>query len=578
MLGDVVATEGVVTAPAPDGFHLEAPEGDGREATSDAVVVRSGSVPDVGDRVRVTGRVAESVPGEEDAADLPVTTLEASSVEVLAEDVALPDPLVLGSEGRVPPEVDVIGDDELPVDLREPGAARDVPLDPEAEGLDFWESLEAMRVKVKAPVAVSPTEDHEDDVEVWTLVEDGAHVTPDDARTDRGVLLLQPHPDNRGDQNPERVRISFEDGLYPATPPELAVGDRLGDVTGVVGYGFGSFEVRATAGVTAEPGGLRPESTVLDGTADRVTVGVYNVENLNPLPATADRRARLGEQIAGRLGGPDVVALQEIQDENGTRGGADDRTTDATATLRALADAVADAGGPAYDFVDVAPAPNASGGAPGGNIRNAFLWNPDRVERVSHRSLGPEALEAAGAPEPDAFEGARDPLVATFELADRRLTVVNVHFSSRAGSTPVFGAVHPIRQAGEAEREAQSRAVHAWVEARLEADPDARVAVVGDFNTFEFTDDLTRLLPGEGGEAVLENLQRSVPADDRHTYVFEGNAQALDHFFVTEALSGGAELDVVHLNAEFPPADGPGEVTSASDHEPLLGRLLLQED
>ncbi len=576
MLGEEVVAEGVVTAPAPEGFHLEDPEGDGREATSDAVLVSSGSVPDVRARVRVTGRVAEPVPGGEETVNLPVTTLEASSVEVLEEGGELPDPVVLGSEGRVPPEVELIGEDELPVDLREPDAARDVPLEPAAEGLDFWESLEGMRVTVEAPVAVSPTRDFDDDVEVWALVEDGAHVTPDDALTDRGVLLLQPHPENRGDQNPERVRLSFEDGLYPASPPELAVGDGLGDVTGVVGYSFGSFEVRATAAGGVEPGGLEPGSSSLEGTADRVTVGVYNVENLNPLPATADRRARLGAQIAGRLGGPDVVALQEIQDGNGTRGGADDPETDATATLEALADAVAAAGGPAYDFVDVAPEPNSSGGVPGGNIRNAFLWNPARVERVSHRSLDSEALAAAGAPEPDAFEDGRDPLVATFELDGRRLTVVNVHFSSRAGSTPIFGAVQPFRQEGEAEREAQSRAVHAWVEARLGEDPDARVAVVGDFNTFEFTDDLTEMLPGEGDGAVLENLQRSVPAGDRHTYVFEGNAQALDHFFVTGSLRGGAELDVVHLNAEFPPADGPDGITSASDHEPLLGRLLLE--
>lgn len=579
MLGERVVTEGVVTAPASGGFHLEDPRGDGRPATSDAVVVSASpaSVPDVGARVRVTGRVAEPVPGGAETANLPVTTLEASSVEVVNGRADLPEPVVLGSGGRLPPEVEVIGGDELPVDLRDPDEARGVPLDPEAEGLDFWESLEAMRVRVEAPVAVSPSRLFDDDVELWTVVEGGAHVTPDDALTDRGVLLLQPHPDNRGDQNPERVRLSFEDGLYPAPVPEgLSVGDRLGDVTGVVGYSFGNFEVRATAAVATEQGGLEPESAAAGGTGDRVTVGVYNVLNLNPLPSTADRRARLGAQIAGPLDGPDVVALQEIQDENGTRGGADDPETDATATLEALADAVADAGGPDYDFVDVAPEPNSTGGVPGGNIRNAFLWNPDRVERVDHLSLGPEELDAAGAPDPEAFDGGRDPLAATFEVGSRRFTVVNVHLSSRFGSTPVFGAVQPFEQAGEAEREAQSRALRAWVEDRLESEPDVRIAVVGDFNTFEFTDDLTRLLPGEG-ETVLENLQSSVPPADRHTFVFEGNAQALDHFFVTESLRDGAELDVVHLNSEFPPADGPGEITSASDHEPLLGRLTLED-
>ncbi|MFW6010367.1 MAG: endonuclease/exonuclease/phosphatase family protein, partial [Gemmatimonadota bacterium] len=457
------------------------------------------------------------------------------------------------------------------------------PFEPATDGIDFYESLEGMRVVVAAPVAVSPTATFGDGAtgEVFTLVERGAHAVPDDARTAAGGILLQPHPDNRGDQNPERVQVQFEAGVYPDAVPEMGVGDRLGDVIGVVGYSFGNYEVLATETVEvgaaggAPPGDAPGEplqaraSTELVGTADRVTVATYNVGGMNPLPETDARRALLGEHIAERLSAPDVVALQEIQDASGTRGGAGDSTTDATATLEAVVEAVIAAGGPRYAFLDVAPGPGASGGVPGGNIRNAFLYDSTRVELADARSPGPEELREAGARDPDAFDGVRDPLVGEFSFRGRRFTVVNVHLTSRAGSTPVFGAVQPFVQAGEKEREAQLRALHDYVASLLAEEPEAAVVVLGDMNTFEFTDDLTGILPGRGDGVILRNLVHDVPAADRYTYNFEGNSQALDHVFVTEGLADGAGVDVLHLNADAFEAD------RASDHDPVVVRLQV---
>jgi predicted extracellular nuclease len=574
LLGERVATRGVVTAITGPGFHLQDPDGDGEAATSDAIVVAvGGETPSVGDRVRVTGRVAEHRPGGEGTGNLTVTRLEAEELEVLAGGAPLPEPVRLGTGGRTPPQERVIGEDELPVDLSDPEEAADNEFDPDTEGIDYYESLEAMRVTVPEPVAVSPTATFDDgaSVEVFALADDGAHVTPDDARTDRGGLLLQPHPDNRGDQNPERVQLQFEAGLYPGPIPTLAVGDGLGDATGVLGYGFGNFEVLVTGELPVRPSDLEAETTGIAGGDGVLTLGVYNVLNMNPLPETDARRARLARQIVDHLGSPDVLALQEIQDENGTRGGEGDTETDATATLDALVEAVVAAGGPRYEHADVAPAPNSTGGVPGGNIRNAFLYHPDRVRLTELRLLDRETLAAAGASDPEAFEGSRRPLAATFDVGGVPLTVVSHHGTSRYGSTPIFGAVQPFVQAGEEAREAQARALHDWVDASLQEAPGARIAVVGDFNTFEFTDDLARILSsGGGGETVLYNLMRNVAPGERYSYVFEGNSQALDHAFVTEALRQGAELDPVHLNAEFP------EGRRASDHEPLVVRLVLE--
>jgi len=576
LLDREVRTEGIVTLVGSDGFHLQDPEGDGRAETSDALVVEAGNS-DVspGDRVRVTGRVRERVPGGTETGNLSVTRIADARVDRLGSGFALPDPVVLGSEGRIPPQVRVIDPAELPVDLRDPRGAAAAEFDPESEGIDFYESLEGMRVRVAEPVTVSPTRSFGPGAgELFVLVEEGAHVTPDDARTRAGGILLQPHPGNRGDHNPERVQIQFTEGVTPGELPVVPVGSRLGSVTGVMGYAFGNFEVVATRAVRTSPADPPRETTALAGGPDAVTVASYNVLNLNPLPETSDRMALVGRQIAARLGAPDVVALQEIQDENGTQGGPGQPETDATATLRALVDAVAAAGGPRYEFFDVAPASNSTGGVPGGNIRNAFLYRPDRVERVRARSLDADALEEAGVDEPEAFEGSRPPLEAVFSFRGTPFTVVNNHLTSRFGSTPVFGAIQPFEQAGEEAREAQARALHEHVARRLEEDPGARIVVLGDLNTFEWTDDLAEILPAATtGFPVLHNLQETVPRSERYTFVFDGNSQALDHVFVTGSLREGAELDVVHVNVDHPTgADGSDP---ASDHEPLVARIPL---
>src|SRR4029450_639628 len=70
-----------------------------------------------------------------------------------------------------------------------------------------------------------------------------------------------------------------------------------------------------------------------------------------------------------------------------------------------------------------------------------------------------------------------------------------------------------------------------------------------------------------GGVAVLNDLQDLLPANERYDYVFEGNSETLDHVFATNALNGGAEFDVVRINAEF--AD------QTSDHDPLLARFSI---
>lgn len=573
-VGQTVTTIGVVTAVAFDGYYVQDPVGDGDETTSDGMFVfKTSSKPKVGDRVQLTDTIVEFIPGGAATGNLSTTEMTFPLTTVLSAGNPLPPPVIIGSGGRIPPNEDVISEDELPVNLQTSAGT----FNPEDDGIDFYESLEGMLVTLEDSVAVSATRRFSAfSSELFVLPNNGAHIDPDEARTARGGINLQPHPDNLGDQNPERVQIQFDGTLFPFPVPAITVGDRLGNVTGVVGYSFGNFEVNALAPFSVTPSGLGLETTPLvtpDADADiGVTVASYNVLNLSAVSADNAQRATLASHFVNNLATPDVIALQEIQDNNAE---INDGTTDATQTLQKLVDAVVTAGGPAYSFFDVAPANNTSGGVPGGNIRNAFLYNPARVDLVSFVSLTPSVLSAAGVGNPNAFSESRNPLSATFEFNGVEFTVINNHLTSRTGSTPIFGGPQPFVQAGEAEREGQMQALNEYVDFLLSAAGDEEgehtaIVVLGDLNTFEFTNDLTEILPG--AEELLTDLIDSLTDDNVYTFIFDGNSQMLDHLLVTKALQE-TQLDIVHVNVDFP------RISTAvgSDHEPLVALLDFGE-
>ncbi|MGB7250216.1 MAG: choice-of-anchor I family protein, partial [Phormidesmis sp.] len=253
LVGEVVKTRGIVTGVAFNGFYLQG-EDDGNEDTSDGVFVFTGDQPIVnpGDEARVFGTVSEFIPGGADTGNLSITQLTSPDVVVLSSGNDLPEAVVIGTSGRVAPSEIVISDDELPVNLQEVAGS----FDPSEDAIDFYESLEGMRVTVEDAVAVSPTRVFgQFSAEAFTLPNQGATATPEDVLTASGGINLRSGPDNRGDQNPERVQIQFDPNLLPEgfDTPALTVGDALGDVTGVVGYSFGNFEVNVTEAFEITP-------------------------------------------------------------------------------------------------------------------------------------------------------------------------------------------------------------------------------------------------------------------------------------------------------------------------------------
>jgi predicted extracellular nuclease len=590
--GNSVATQGVITAIGFRALYVQDPNGDGDDATSDAIFVFDfgfGSR-SVGECVELDGFVSEFIGGGAATGNLSTTQMFDPDIDVIdceatfGPGYSFPSPVVIGLGGRVPPNVIVISEDEIdpPINLQDAVDDAANNFNPDVDGIDFYESLEAMLVTVEDAQAVSANRRFSTfSAEFFTVPNRGdrAIIEPNSVMTQRGGILLQPHPDGTGDLNPERVQIQLSGTpLYPGDMNlQVKVGDLVGDVTGVVGYSFGNFEINALHEITVVDGGLTAESTSLNITDNRLSVASYNVLNLS-VAGTGDmaQADALGAQIVNNLESPDVIALQEIQDDSAET---DDGTTTAEATLQMLVDAIAGAGGPTYVAFDVEPVNNTQGGAPGANIRNAFLYNPNRVDLVDSFALSAAVLIAAGA-DPTAFDGSRIPLVGVFEFNGSEFTVISVHNSSRFGSTPIFGGPQPFVQAGEAEREAQSNALNQYVDSLLAGDSDAQIMVAGDFNTFEFTDELLEDMPGP--EPALNNL---VPFKDKnpnrgnqfgqegfYSFIFDGNSQMLDHFFVTSSLLPSAKFDVVHVNVDFPRTFIN---TTASDHEPLLATFSL---
>ena len=550
---------GIVTAKSTNGFWMQDPNPDADTATPEGIFVFTSSAPTavaVGDSVRVSARVQEFRPGGAASTNLTTTELSTPTIAVVSTGNPLPVATVVGTGGRVPPS-EVIEDD-VSGSVETSGV-----FDPASDGIDFWESMEGMRLQLNNPVAVGPTNDFG---ETHVVGDDGANAT---GVTARGGVLVRAN-----DFNPERVVL--DDFVTPGLPV-MNVGDHyLGAVSGVLDYNFGNFMLELTSMPVAVHDGVTPETTASAGPGE-LAVGTFNFENLDP-GDPPEKFARLADILVHNLGAPDVVSGEEVQDNTGPE---DDDVVDADQTLDELVAAIQAVGGPTYDYRYINPVNDSDGGEPGGNIRQVFLFRTDRgvsfVDRpgggpttpttVVSGLDGPELSSSPGRIDPTnpAFTNSRKPLAGEFMFNGHHLFVVANHFNSKGGDQPLMGRFQPPARVSEVQRHRQAEVVHDFVESILAVDPSAEVVVAGDLNDFQFSETISILKSG-----ILEDLVDTLPENERYSYVFEGNSQTLDHILFSAALFGEPfEYDIVHVNAEF--AD------QASDHEPSVVRISLNE-
>lgn len=568
---DVTGVEGVVTQLGAGAFYLQDPLPDGDDATSEGIRVSSGAPVAVGDWVAVDGTVREVRPGcascvasSEAFSNLSTTEIAASSVVVMGHGVALPAPVRVGGAAgaRRPPseiiEDDARGDVELAVGI----------FDPEHDGLDFYESLEGMRVEVGQPRATGPTiRPPGRSAEVAVVANEGEGFGP---FTSRGGLRRLEQ-----DDNPERMIVSGGPG---AALPILDVGDAFtAPLVGVIDYSFGSFKLVAAA----SPVGFRlapPRASFVPAPTDELSVVTFNVQNLGPASPSA-KLDGIADLLVGELGAPDLVVLQEMQDDSGPL---DDGTTDGTETYVALVEAIVAHAGPRYDFRDVAPGDAEDGGQPGANIRVGFLIRPDRglavIDRPGPRLVNANLLRSEGGrpylarspgrvdPENPAFFESRKPVALELRFRDEAIFVVGVHFNSQLGDAPLFGRFQPPGRPSRVQRTAQARVVADFVRQLLAIDPGANVLVAGDMNDVEGSPPLVAL-----EQAGLASATERVPEGERYSYVFQGNAELIDHVLLSRSLRERmVDVRIAHANADY--------ARAPSDHDPVAVRMNVRPD
>jgi predicted extracellular nuclease len=577
-----VKVEGIVTArrtAGGRGIWIQDPTADASNATSEGVFVFTNATPtaQIGSLVQVVGTVGEFRPGA-DPDNLTITQIASSNANITTLSTGNPPPAstVLGLGGRMPP-TEVIDDDGA--GNVETGGV----FDPSGDAIDFYESLEGMTLQVNDGSVVGPTRSFGE----ITLLPDGG-VWSTGLRTPRGGILLGGY----ADPNPERITVDDEilrDLAPPPRPPkampDMNVGDELtSSVVGPLDYSFSNYKIQATTTPTFASGGLVRETTDAP-TAEQVSFGTFNVENL----AGTDPQAKydhLASLIVDHLRAPDILGIEEVQDNDGVAGGTDSMVVDASVAWTRLIAAIQTAGGPSYQYRQIDPVDDQDGGAPGGNIRIGFLFRTDRgvsfVDRpggspttettVGGKKHKPELSASPGriGTQSTAFVDTRKSLAAEFDVSGKTVFAIVNHFSSKGDDQPLFGPAQPPTRISEVARHGQAQVVNDFVDAILARDDQATIVVLGDINDFEFSETTSIL---EGG--VLTSLVKTLPPNERYSYVFEGNSQVLDQILLSDRLLQlpyRPAYDVVHLNSEF------ADAIQASDHEPSVVRLKFGEE
>ncbi|KOU55344.1 endonuclease/exonuclease/phosphatase [Streptomyces sp. MMG1533] len=544
---------GVRTYGSSRGFWIQDPNPDADPATSEGVFVFTSSAPKVavGDAVTVSGTVSEYVPGGSSSGNQALTEITKPTVTVVSSGNAVPAATVVDARS-VPSAYTPAGDGAAS------GSVNALTLQPKKYALDYYESLEGMNVQVADTRVVGATDPY---TELWVTVK------PRENNNRRGATLYGSYES----QNTGRLQIQSLGAT--ADFPTANVGDVLtGTTAGPLDYNqFGGYTLVANRIGTLKSAGLARETTEKQKKGE-LAVATYNVENLDPSDATFEEHA---SAIVHNLRSPDIVSLEEIQDNNGAT---NDGTVAADQTVTKLIDAIVAAGGPEYDWRSIDPANNTDGGEPGGNIRQVFLFNPERVSFTDR--AGGDATTAVGVtkekgkaaltvspgridPTNTAWNSSRKPLAGEFVFRGKTVFVIANHFNSKGGDQGLTSQYQPPVRSSETQRALQATAVNAFVKDILATQKSADVITLGDINDFEFSG-TAEILESDG---ALWSAIKSLPKSERYSYVYQGNAQVLDQILVSPSIrrSCDFEYDSVHINAEFN--------DQISDHDPQVLRF-----
>ncbi len=510
------------------------------------------------------------------------------------------------------------------------------------------ERLEGMRVQVPAKaIALSGRSSHGEVYVTPGAGSFGRRKAPYERRVFRDPHPLDNDPERSFDDgNGERICLAGNDLTLQSqreTPvlPAVRTFDVLSTaVSGALDFAYGKYRVQVDSVPRFEPG---PDPSRLGNAKGPVrsrefSIATFNIENLydhrddpgdkNDAPSDPGERGirppfnylprselhyrqRLGDlarQIAVDLHSPDVLLLQELEDQDicselegrVVSEGGDGRPD----VLQDLTRELWRGWGISYDSTLDRDGADARG------IVCGYLFRSDRVtlstagreglfgdhpelsypgsaHEMNRHVENPKAFNASLPSEMkgdrEGFAGqvfSRPPQVIQFSISREKpgvlepvtLLLINNHFSSG-----------PDRRVGV--RREQAKFVASLAQAALSAEPDGWVIVGGDLNVYPRPDDpfpsghpqhpSDQLAPlYEAGLANVYDFLCSNDSRSAYSYVYQGQAQTLDHLFLSPSLREQlVGADAVHINCDWPadyPQDGSRGV---SDHDPIMIRI-----
>lgn len=546
--------QGIVTALRGDGFFLQDAEPDSDPSSSDGVFVkRLGKCsPEAGDLILLPDAlVREFNPAGVGENSLTITNLVANTCEILKKSYGLPAPVMIGEGGRIPPNEIIENDTQGYVN-------RDNLYDPDEDGLDFYESLEGMLVQVNDAIAVSSKNAHRN----VSVVGDNARHTNE--LSSEGVLVLR-----EGDYNPERILLDDDFIVMP----NILVGARfLEPIVGIIDYNFGEYNLEPIKPLVYARAAKPSPVPAFNLEPGQVSIATYNIENFDPA-ARPDRLTKFADHVVHKLGAPDILALQEVQDNDGI---IDLAVTAADKTIKAMVEAIKRQGGPTYRWVNIDPLDNSDGGVPGGNIRSVVLYRSDKkielqdfdpaesnqplsikkIDNRVHLSNNPARIGIGNR----FFNDSRKPLLVKFSYQGSQFYLINAHLKSKTEDGPLYGEIQPPPLETQKQRNGQAELLAKTISQLTAIEPDAKIILLGDMNDFPWSEPL-KTLEASG----MVNLIYDLTENDRFTYIHAGSGQVLDHILVSRSLYDGVRgFKVIHINSVQLPTN------QLSDHDPVI--------
>lgn len=553
LVGSNVSVEAVVVASFQSanqigGFFLQTPDNlaDNDPATSEGIYVASTTPVAVGDKVRVSGTVAET---------FNFTKITPTSVTVCASNQSLPALTGIG----------------LPF-----GSATEL------------EAVEGMLVSAPQTLTVNETYTLGRYGQVLladgrlpqptNVVAPGAAANAQQAQNDLNKLILD---DASNLQNPDPV-------IFPApglsATNTLRSGDMVTGLTGVITYDFGQYRLLPTVTPTFVKTNARPAAPKVAANAN-LKVASFNVLNFfngNGLGGgfptsrganTATEFARQKAKIVNALVGlnADVIGLLELENDGY---GSYSAIAELTAALNTAT------GSTQWAYIN----PNLSKIGTD-EIAVGIIYRKDRATAIGQTAILDSTVE------PMFIDTKNRPSLAqSFRATQGRgvITLAINHLKSKGSDCLDLGDADTGDGQGNCNitRTHAAQALVSWLSRKPTGVNDGDFLIIGDLNAYAKEDPITAIT-----SAGYTDLIQKFGGAGAYSYVFDGQAGYLDHGLASKSLSRQVlEAADWHINADEPISlDYNTEFKSASqitnfyasnayrssDHDPLVVSLKL---